>query len=193
MTAYIVQVSLGDTPQGTLEYRTIFAVGMLLFLDDVRPEPGQHLAARALPRGIRVMDGQRSRPACVDAGGDRRRHVPVALGVLVLALRWRSAALVWRRRRATARSRLSWQFLTSFPSRRAAEAGIYHALVGSIFVIVADTAALALPIGVAAAIYLEEYGGRSRMARLIELNIANLAGGAVDHLRPARPRPVRAR
>ena len=32
MTAYIVQVSLGDTPQGTLEYQTIFAVGMLLFL-----------------------------------------------------------------------------------------------------------------------------------------------------------------
>ena len=32
MTAYIVQISLGDTPQGTLEYRTIFAVGMLLFL-----------------------------------------------------------------------------------------------------------------------------------------------------------------
>ena len=32
MTAYIVQVSLGDTPQGTIEYRTIFAVGMLLFL-----------------------------------------------------------------------------------------------------------------------------------------------------------------
>src|SRR5687768_18323076 len=32
LTAYIVQVSLGDTPQGTLEYRTIFAVGMLLFV-----------------------------------------------------------------------------------------------------------------------------------------------------------------
>jgi phosphate transport system permease protein len=32
MTAYIVQVSLGDTPTGTLEYRTIFAVGMLLFV-----------------------------------------------------------------------------------------------------------------------------------------------------------------
>jgi phosphate transport system permease protein len=32
MTAYIVQVSLGDTPTGTLEYRTIFAVGMMLFL-----------------------------------------------------------------------------------------------------------------------------------------------------------------
>ena len=32
MTAYIVQVSLGDTPTGTIEYQTIFAVGMLLFL-----------------------------------------------------------------------------------------------------------------------------------------------------------------
>ena len=32
MTAYIVQVSLGDTPAGTIEYRTIFAVGMLLFV-----------------------------------------------------------------------------------------------------------------------------------------------------------------
>lgn len=32
MTSYIVQVSLGDTPHGTMEYQTIFAVGMLLFL-----------------------------------------------------------------------------------------------------------------------------------------------------------------
>jgi phosphate transport system permease protein len=70
--------------------------------------------------------------------------------------------------------RLNWQFLTSLPSRRAASAGIYNALVGSIFVI-AVTAALSLPIGVAAAVYLEEYGGRSRLARLIEINIANLA------------------
>jgi phosphate transport system permease protein len=71
-------------------------------------------------------------------------------------------------------ARLDWQFLTSLPSRRAADAGIFNALVGSIFVI-AVTAALSLPIGVAAAIYLEEYGGRSRVARLIEINIANLA------------------
>jgi phosphate transport system permease protein len=70
--------------------------------------------------------------------------------------------------------RLSWAFLTSYPSRNAEEAGVYHALMGSIWVI-ALTAALALPIGVAAAIYLEEYGTRSRVARFIELNIANLA------------------
>ena len=70
--------------------------------------------------------------------------------------------------------RLSYDFLTSFPSRRAADAGIWHALVGSVFVI-AMTAVLAIPIGIAAAIYLEEYGGRSTAARLIEINITNLA------------------
>jgi phosphate transport system permease protein len=70
--------------------------------------------------------------------------------------------------------RLSWQFLTGFSSRRASQAGIWHALTGSIFVIVV-TAVLAVPVGVAAAIYLEEYGGRSLVARMIELNITNLA------------------
>lgn len=70
--------------------------------------------------------------------------------------------------------RLSFQFLTNIASRKAEEAGVYHALMGSIWVITL-TAALALPIGVAAAIYLEEYGSRSRSARFIELNISNLA------------------
>lgn len=72
-------------------------------------------------------------------------------------------------------SRLSLQFLTSFPSRRPEAAGIYSALVGTIFVIVL-TALIAVPIGVGAAIYLEEYAKRSRWARVIEINIANLAG-----------------
>ena len=71
-------------------------------------------------------------------------------------------------------SRVSWTFLNTFPSRNAEEAGVYHALMGSIWVI-GLTAALALPVGVAAAIYLEEYGTRSKVARFIELNIANLA------------------
>ena len=72
-------------------------------------------------------------------------------------------------------SRLSWQFLTSLPSRRASQAGLLTALVGSIYVILL-TAIIAVPIGIGAAIYLEEYGKRGRMARLIEINIANLAG-----------------
>jgi phosphate transport system permease protein len=72
-------------------------------------------------------------------------------------------------------SRLSWRFLTSYPSRHASEAGILAALAGSVFV-VGLAVAMAVPLGVAAAVYLEEYGGRGRWSRLIEINIANLAG-----------------
>jgi len=71
--------------------------------------------------------------------------------------------------------RLSWQFLTSYPSRRASQAGIYPALIGSIYIILL-TAVIAVPLGIGAAIYLEEYEKRGRLARLIEINIANLAG-----------------
>jgi len=72
-------------------------------------------------------------------------------------------------------SRLSWQFLTNPPSRFPASAGIYPQLLGSLFVMVV-TAALAVPMGIGAAVYLEEYGGGGRVARIIEVNIANLAG-----------------
>jgi phosphate transport system permease protein len=71
--------------------------------------------------------------------------------------------------------RLSWQFLTSPPSRFPEVAGIYPQLLGSLYVMVV-TAALTLPMGIAAALYLEEYGGGGRVARIIEVNIANLAG-----------------
>ncbi len=111
-------------------------------------------------------------------GGSRWRHRAdllfqiAALLVLVLALTALGVLVVDILRDGA--GRLDWAFLTSFPSRRASQAGIFHALVGSIFVIVL-TAAFALPIGVAAAIYLEEYGSRSYTARFIEINIANLA------------------
>ena len=71
--------------------------------------------------------------------------------------------------------RLSLSFLTSYPSRQAVKAGIWPALVGSVYII-GLTAAIAIPIGVGAAIYLEEYGTKNRLTRLIEVNIANLAG-----------------
>jgi len=71
--------------------------------------------------------------------------------------------------------RLSWSFLTEFPSRKAELAGIYPALVGSLMLISLSTA-LAIPIGIAAAIYLEEYATKTFFSHLIELNVANLAG-----------------
>lgn len=96
----------------------------------------------------------------------------LSLSTLLIALA-ALATLVWDIVSDGA-GRLSFAFLTTFPSRHAEEAGVFHALMGTIWVI-ALTAALALPIGVASAIYLEEYGTRSRAARFIELNIANLA------------------
>ncbi|WP_291987770.1 phosphate ABC transporter permease PstA [Luteitalea sp.] len=71
--------------------------------------------------------------------------------------------------------RVSWAFLTGYPSRRAATAGILPALAGSVWLVVMATA-MALPVGVGGAVALEEYGSRGRWARLIEINIANLAG-----------------
>ncbi|MBL7662969.1 phosphate ABC transporter permease PstA [bacterium] len=71
--------------------------------------------------------------------------------------------------------RLSYKFLSSFPSRFAEKAGILSALAGSFYLMIL-TAAIAVPVGVSAAIYLEEYAGKNWFTRLIELNIANLAG-----------------
>ena len=71
--------------------------------------------------------------------------------------------------------RLSWSFFTNYPSRHAESAGIFPALVGSLYVMLL-TAAIAVPFGIASAVYLEEYGGHGRFARLVEINITNLAG-----------------
>jgi len=71
--------------------------------------------------------------------------------------------------------RLSWDFLVSYPSRKPEEAGILSALVGSLWLMVL-TALFAFPVGVGAAVYLEEYAPEHWLTRLIEINIANLAG-----------------
>lgn len=73
------------------------------------------------------------------------------------------------------RERLTYAFLTSFPSRFAEEAGILSAWVGSFLVLVV-TAAAAIPLGVAAGIYLEEYAPKNWFTDIVEINIANLAG-----------------
>jgi phosphate transport system permease protein len=71
--------------------------------------------------------------------------------------------------------RIDWQFLTSFPSRFAGRAGILSAWVGSLLVMLV-TALAAIPLGVAAGIYLEEYARKNWLTEIIEINIANLAG-----------------
>ena len=71
---------------------------------------------------------------------------------------------------------LSWTFLSSFPSRFPAQAGILAALVGTIWMLFI-TAAFALPTGIAAAVWLEEIADkRNKLSRIVEVNISNLAG-----------------
>jgi phosphate transport system permease protein len=70
--------------------------------------------------------------------------------------------------------RLSWSFLTSYPSRRASQAGILSPFIGSIWLLT-TVAFIAFPLGVGAGIYLEEYATDNWFNRIIEINIANLA------------------
>lgn len=71
---------------------------------------------------------------------------------------------------------LSLNFISHFPSRLFPEkSGLFSALMGSVWVI-SITAIVSVPIGVSAAVYLHEYAAKNWFTRLIELNIANLAG-----------------
>jgi phosphate transport system permease protein len=103
---------------------------------------------------------------------DQACHV-LGLGVLILALGV-LGLLLWDVARDGV-DRLSWAFLTGYPSRRAANAGLLPAIAGSVWLVVLASS-MVVPVGVGAAIALEEYGGRGRSARLLEVAIANLAG-----------------
>lgn len=70
---------------------------------------------------------------------------------------------------------LDLQFLTEFPSRFPAKAGIKSALYGTLWLI-SFTALISVPIGIGAGVYLEEFAKKNRMTQFIDLNIANLAG-----------------
>jgi phosphate transport system permease protein len=72
-------------------------------------------------------------------------------------------------------SRVSWDFINSFPSRHPEEAGIKAALYGTLW-IMAFTALFSVPLGIGAAVYLEEFAPRNWVTRIIETNINNLAG-----------------
>lgn len=85
------------------------------------------------------------------------------LAVLLLSIGWQ--AIGW----------LDWGFLTRSNSHIAEEAGIMSGLLGSLWLL-ALTAIMAVPLGVGAAVYLEEYAKPTRLTKFIQLNISNLAG-----------------
>ncbi len=68
-----------------------------------------------------------------------------------------------------------WDFLNAFPSRFAAKAGVKSAIYGSVYVMMVCMA-FSVPVGIGAAIFLQEYSERNKFARFAQVNIANLAG-----------------
>jgi len=109
--------------------------------------------------------------------GARRRRERFFLGLLLLALLIGVASLVTLLVDVlrTGVPRLSLDFLTEFPSRFAERAGAKPALYGSLWIISVCTL-FSVPVGIGAAVYLEEYAKPGRLSRLIEVNISNLAG-----------------
>lgn len=105
----------------------------------------------------------------------RRDVIFVALGVFALAIGFTTFVALFLDMLIDGWPRLRPEFFVEFPSRRAGHAGILSAWVGTLLVMVV-TAAVAVPLGVAAGIYLEEYAPKNWITDVIEINITNLAG-----------------
>jgi len=108
----------------------------------------------------------------------RRHAISKAFRILCAGMTWAGVAILGVLLFHVTREGLRWidiQFLTDFPSRFPEKAGIKSALWGTLWLI-ALTAAFSIPVGIAAAIYLEEYAAKGRISAFIEVNITNLAG-----------------
>ncbi len=120
----------------------------------------------------------------IRAGDDTRRLVQVkrrqdlvfgVVGILVLFVVMGLLMTLVADLLVDGLGRITPEFLTSFPSRRAAAAGVLSAWVGTTLVMLV-TAAIAIPLGVGAGLYLEEYASKNLLSDIIEVNVSNLAG-----------------
>lgn len=123
--------------------------------------------ARTATRAVETMRRPRGRTAR-ERAFEALLLVATVVGVAVLALLLVDVL-------GDGAGRLDWQFLTSYTSRFAERTGILSGLTGTLS-LMAITAVLSFPIGVGAAIYLEEFAPDNRFTRLMQVNIANLAG-----------------
>ncbi len=107
--------------------------------------------------------------------GRRRDQIFAIIGLVCMMIGVLTLAVLLAGLVQDGAGRLDWTFFENFPSRRAERAGILSAIVGSSLVMLI-TAATAIPLGIAAGIYLEEYARRNWITDLIEINVTNLAG-----------------
>ena len=99
----------------------------------------------------------------------------VMLGLLVMLACLATLFILFAKLVSDGSERFTWDFITSYPSRHATKAGILAAWVGTSLVMLV-TALVAVPAGVLAAIYLEEYAPKNWFTSIIEINVNNLAG-----------------
>jgi len=109
------------------------------------------------------------------AKAKRRDVIFVVIGIIALGIGLLTFVTLFVDMLIDGWARLRPEFFTQFPSRRAGQAGILSAWVGTMLVMFV-TAAVAVPLGVAAGVYLEEYAPKNWVTDLIEINITNLAG-----------------
>ncbi|ERN41552.1 phosphate ABC transporter, permease protein [Rubidibacter lacunae KORDI 51-2] len=204
MTAFIVSVSLGTVEFGSIVFKAIFTVGMVLFVITLALNLlSSWLTRRGEERATRMLLPARELKKSSDVGaaqpGQLLTEPPMAVSNLPkLQFPEPASRRFWFERGfrmlATFAAftgivvlmvlfldlvvagfpRLSWDFLTSFSSRRPLESGIYAPLVGSLWML-AIVLVLVVPIGVGTAIYLEEYYPDNLINRAISTSIANLA------------------
>ena len=105
----------------------------------------------------------------------RLDHIFALLGILCLLVGILTLVVLFAQLLLQGMERITPQFFTSFPSRIAENAGILSAWVGTMAVMLV-TALTAVPLGVAAAVYLEEYAPKNWLTAIIEINVTNLAG-----------------
>ncbi len=117
-------------------------------------------------------------PEAIRRGLSRRKvfdQIFVLLGLILMLACLGVLAVLFIDLLMDGASRFGWDFFTNFPSRRAERAGILGAWVGTSLIMLV-TAVCAVPVGVAAAIYLEEYAPKNWFTAIIEINVTNLAG-----------------
>ena len=161
-TAYLAQASAGGLAPGTIEYGACFAVAAVLLLLTF----GLHALGRALVAGSRRT---RSRPQPTGSAPTRLPGASAAAAIAALAVGILSLLLI------RGAGVLDPAFLLSPPSRLPELAGVASALAGTLWMAVV-TAAMCVPIGVGAAVYLHEYATRNPVSRVVRGLLANLQG-----------------
>ena len=178
MTAFIAATAKGDIATGSIAYKTIFAVGTHAVRDHADHEHDLDPLRAQVQAGLRVS--ARTAQAIAHTAHGRAaapRTAASALGAARLprALDRCCWACCSSTSSPTAPAVSRWDFITSFSSISADQAGIQAALWGTIW-LMGVCALFIVPVGVATAIYLEEYADETKWCnRLIEVNIQNLA------------------